>query len=252
MRIATISALVCLGFGAVFYGACGSSSSSGGNTGGTQTVTGGGGGAGGAVGGAGGSGGMATGGGGSGGSSAGSCKGVCGSADEQPGGCYCDPACKNQSPPDCCADYDTECKTTQVQLPAGCASGITIECNPVTNEGCNGGAGQACDLGTSSGQSVIACFDPPNDKNLGESCTNSKGPYCKGTMHCSGDVDGGTGTCKKFCCSNADCGGGTCAAFNSQLGTLGVCEGGTTDAGTDGGGGTGGGGNDAAADTSTD
>jgi len=114
-----------------------------------------------------------------------------------------------------------------VTLPAGCVTGgVTVQCNPITNAGCNTAGGQACDLGQdNTGKPGIGCFDPPNTQDLNQTCSNgSSGPFCKGTMHCSGETDAGGGTCKKFCCSKADCGSGTCNAIDSQLGTLGTCS----------------------------
>lgn len=106
-------------------------------------------------------------------------------------------------------------------LPAGCvtASNFTIGCNPVTNEGCNTAAGQACDLGQNSqGQPGLGCFDPPNDAQPGAACNNETGPFCVPTHNCSENV------CKRFCCSSTDCNGGTCTALDPNLGTLGVCN----------------------------
>ncbi len=103
-------------------------------------------------------------------------------------------------------------------LPPGCWTGATPECNPLNNSGCTG-TGEACDLGSSSGASGIFCFGPPNTTPLNGSCSNSAGPYCQPTLHCSGSP----GNCKKFCCSSSDCGGGTCTALGTS-GTLGYCN----------------------------
>jgi hypothetical protein len=114
---------------------------------------------------------------------------------------------------------------SSVSLPSGCVTGVTAQCNPVTNDGCDGTAGEACDLGEdSSGKPGFGCFPAPNTQKLGETCSNGQsGPFCQGTLHCSGETDAGGGSCKKFCCSSSDCGGGACTALDSQLGTVGVC-----------------------------
>ncbi|MCA9599110.1 MAG: hypothetical protein KC776_37625, partial [Myxococcales bacterium] len=100
-----------------------------------------------------------TGAGGSGGTATASCQGNCGSADPvgDPG-CYCDSQCQNFG--DCCDDFASVCGGTggggggTVTLPAGCVTGgITVNCNPVTNEGCDTAGGAACDLG----QSALQC-----------------------------------------------------------------------------------------------
>lgn len=266
MRIATLSALVCITLGSALVAACGSDSGGGGNTGGATTVGGGGGAGGVPIGGAGGGGGSsATGGGGAGGaggSSGGpSCKGVCGSTDDQ-GGCYCDPACKNQNPPDCCKDYDTECAKPTVKLPDGCVkiTSITIACNPVTNEGCSG-QGVACDFSTwgqkpNASFTEIGCYGDSTVAG-GQVCEPENKKFCAPKHRCDGAAQGKTGICKQFCCASTDCpGGGNCVAFDPALGTIGVCEGGGTDGGTeggtDGGGGTGGATSDASTDASGD
>jgi len=230
VRIAALTSIVSLVLGGAFFVACSSSSSGGG--GGTD-----GGGSGGQVvtGGTTSTGGTGTGGttssGGSGGSVAdvpGSCANVCGSADPQGSGsgeCYCDSSCSGNG--DCCSDFQTSCTVT---MPSGCLdpTKFTAFCNPVTNEGCSG-TGVACDA--TSG--AFVCFDPPNDVQPGGSCENANGPWCIPQYHCDQGGDAGSGTCKKYCCTNADCtGGGTCVALNSQIGTVGVCD--------SGGGGTGG------------
>lgn len=133
-------------------------------------------------------------------------------------------------------------------LPTGCASGWTVHCNPLTNEGCANG--DACDLTQSNG---IECFAAPNDAQLGQACDINSGPTCTGTTFCIGDSATGPQTCHRFCCASSDCpGGGTCRPLDSS-GTLGACIGGATDGGaTDGGsdGGTDAG--DGSSETSTD
>ncbi len=244
MRIATISALVSVTFASTFFAACSSSDDGGGNTGGKTTVGGAGGavvgGAGGTSGGAGGAGATTSGGaGGAGGSTAkGSCKGICGSADEQPGKCYCDSGCKQYN--DCCSDYDAECAKPKptVQLPAGCVIPTTVKtyCNPVTNEGCSG-AGVACDFSAwaSTPDAKATTVDCYSDSTVagGQVCDPEGKKFCAAKHRCDGAAKGKTGICKQYCCSNSDCGGGTCKAFDPALGTIGVCESGGTDGGSD-------------------
>jgi hypothetical protein len=246
VRIAALTSIVSLVLGGAFFVACSSSSSGGGGgTGaggsGGQVVTGG---SGGATGGT-----TSTGGGtntGGGGGTVpdvtGSCASVCGSADPQGSGsgeCYCDSACAGNG--DCCSDFQSSCTVT---MPSGCldATKLTAFCNPVTNEGCSG-TGVACDLASGG---AFACFDPPNDVQPGGSCENANGPWCIAQYHCDQGADAGNGTCKKYCCTNADCtGGGNCVAFDSSVGTIGVCD---TGGGTGGTGGTGGAPSDAGTD----
>jgi hypothetical protein len=66
-------------------------------------------------------------------------------------------------------------------LPAGCVTGATPPCNPLTNAGCNSGTGEACDLG----QNGLQCFPAPNDVQPGGDCDNGAGPYCIAGYHCS-------------------------------------------------------------------
>lgn len=257
MRFATLTALISVTFASTFFAACSSDDSGGGNTGGKTTV----GGSGGvAVGGAGGStsggaGGTTAGGaGGAGGTTAtGSCKGICGSADEQPGKCYCDSGCKQYN--DCCPDYATECDKPKptVQLPAGCVVPTTVKtyCNPVTNEGCTG-AGVACDFSSwgATPDAKATTIDCYTDSTVpgGQVCDPEGKKFCEAKHRCDGAAKGQKGVCKRYCCSNADCGGGTCKAFDAALGTIGVCDGGS-DGGSDAGGDAS---TDAAADATSD
>jgi hypothetical protein len=80
-----------------------------------------------------------------------------------------------------------------------------IECNPVTNEPCDTGAGQACDF---AGPDAFTCYDPPNDGLLCEEC-DQETIFCAGTMTCNTDE----GLCTKYCCTDADCGTGTCQSL---------------------------------------
>lgn len=83
--------------------------------------------------------------------------------------------------------------------------GTNFTCNPVNNAGCDGGAGETCDL---SDQGFV-CFPAPNDVPLCGACDNGQGPFCKPTMHCV-EEDGGSFGCARFCCDDTDCTGGKC------------------------------------------
>lgn len=88
--------------------------------------------------------------------------------------------------------------------------GPNAPCNPVTNEGCDAKAGQACDYGANG----YECYDPPNDALLCEECGQATS-FCAGGMTC-------VGTCAKFCCDNGDCGTGTCD-LEAGDGVVGLC-----------------------------
>ena len=55
----------------------------------------------------------------------------------------------------------------------------TYLCNPITNEGCDTAAGEACDFGASG----FECYPAPNDAMLCDACA-SGGPYCAGGTTC--------------------------------------------------------------------
>ena len=97
------------------------------------------------------------------------------------------------------------------------------ECNPVTNEGCNGPKGEACDLANSG---VFVCFPAPNDVDMCGACSNADGPFCKAGMHCSQDDKGKNGKCTHWCCSDADCGTGKCDMSQMFPNGIGSCIGG--------------------------
>lgn len=87
-------------------------------------------------------------------------------------------------------------------------------CNPITNEGCDGDAGEACDH-TPTG---FGCFPPDNDTPVCESCDNQKGPFCEAGHTCLPD-----GTCGAYCCDDGDCGTGKCDKTVIKLAQGGVC-----------------------------
>jgi hypothetical protein len=113
-------------------------------------------------------------------------------------------------------------------LPPGCLNAAIVEaqCDPLTNAGCFGGLG--CDT-TFYTKPRLACLT--NDGlQLGEACNQANGPYCAGTLTCTG----APGICTNFCCIDDECPGGFCVAFDINLGTLGHCSN-AGDAGTDAG-----------------
>ncbi|MBL9022184.1 MAG: hypothetical protein JNL21_08275 [Myxococcales bacterium] len=99
------------------------------------------------------------------------------------------------------------------------------ECNPVTQEGCDVAAGEACDKGTAG----FVCYPDNNEHTACEGCGDD-GIYCVAGYGCLEQ-------CAKYCCDDADCGPGTCrkGIFFIEP-ALGLCE---TD-GNEGGGGGGG------------
>jgi hypothetical protein len=109
-------------------------------------------------------------------------------------------------------------------LAPGCGPGSrTFACNPLTNAGCNGGAGEACDDDEHGG---FKCYAPPNVIKEGGDCNIVDGPSCAPGLGCSGaserDPDG---ECARFCCSAADCRSGEkCAVIDSAFGSLGFCK----------------------------
>lgn len=115
-------------------------------------------------------------------------------------------------------------------LPSGCADGVPINCNPVTNAGCTG-SGEACDFSDPNTTGVsFDCYPPPNSVPKGGVCGTdpTNGPWCIPSYGC--DTPQGTGgstsgICRKYCCSASDCAAGeTCAPFDTTLGTLGFCN----------------------------
>jgi alpha-tubulin suppressor-like RCC1 family protein len=90
----------------------------------------------------------------------------------------------------------------------------TLVCNPVTNEGCNITAGEACDLGNDNN---YACFPAPNDANTCGACSNASGPFCKPSNHCLANK------CTPFCKNDNDCKGfGVCDTALAYQG-FGLC-----------------------------
>ena len=93
-----------------------------------------------------------------------------------------------------------------------------VSCNPVTNEGCNAAAGEACDVS----QTGFQCWSsPPNTGAVCTSCDLQNGPACLPTLTC---VDTGNGTkCGRYCCVDSDCGSGHCDTSSFGTAPAGVC-----------------------------
>jgi hypothetical protein len=95
--------------------------------------------------------------------------------------------------------------------------GGVVECNPVTNEGCNAMVGEACDA-TRSG---FACFPAPNIEDACQACGGDGSSYCKAGYTCFG-------TCFRYCCKATDCGSPTALCYkepfpSSLVTDVGVC-----------------------------
>ncbi|MBK8256255.1 MAG: hypothetical protein IPK82_26760 [Polyangiaceae bacterium] len=123
------------------------------------------------------------------------CSDVCG------GGGGAEPACDAPATPPSMG----ACVT--IGTPAG------NECNPITNEGCDGAAGAACD----ASQDGFTCYPDGNTQDLCMECGVSGSDYCKGGMTC-------VGKCARYCCDDADCGTGTCTKGGFADPNVGFCE----------------------------
>lgn len=108
----------------------------------------------------------------------------------------CETECGGTQPP----AVDPACGAPMTSPSAGSCITVDanagIECNPVTNAGCDTAAGEACDFSADG----FTCYPAPNDAALCGACDQSAGPYCAGGMTCPGDK------CAKFCCNDGDCG----------------------------------------------
>lgn len=94
-----------------------------------------------------------------------------------------------------------------------------VECNPVTNGGCNADAGEACDRTQIGG---THCFSaPPNTAALCAVCDDTNGPACIPTATCVPTMNGVN--CARFCCVDGDCGSGHCDTVTLGLPNFGVC-----------------------------
>lgn len=115
-----------------------------------------------------------------------------------------------------------------VTLVAPNDAGTGVECNPVTNAGCTGGA--ACDINTNSSLTVIgfACYPPPATATICDPCSDHSGPFCGPNLTCLSLRK--EAVCASYCCTNADCGGGVCSTslgglslFGPLAPSVGVC-----------------------------
>lgn len=105
------------------------------------------------------------------------------------------------------ADCGEACDAN-VAMPPSMGSCVTVdgtnnECNPVTNDKCDGAAGAACDVK----QGGFKCYPDGNTHDICTGCGNGAQDqnFCKGGLTCFG-VE-----CVKYCCTDADCGAkGTC------------------------------------------
>jgi hypothetical protein len=108
--------------------------------------------------------------------------------------------------------------------------GGDIQCNPVTNEGCDSAAGEACDLT----QSGFTCYPAPNIENICGACGGQGESFCAAGLTC-------IGTCARFCCDDSDCGTGFCFKDPfAEIASVGVCVLGDGTGGSGGMGGAGG------------
>ncbi len=109
----------------------------------------------------------------------------------------------------CGADCSAQCDASLVTPSDGSCVlvGGPIQCNPVSNAGCNTPAGEACDYGPGG----FSCYPGPNEAELCWACSAS-GPHCGPGFTCTED-----GVCAKFCCNDGDCGSGGICAISGQL-----------------------------------
>lgn len=103
----------------------------------------------------------------------------------------------------------------------GCCTAdcFTAGCNPVTNDGCDTAAGEACGRSNDG----FVCLPPPNDAALCEPCSSAAGPYCGATLHCIQDAKSGASACARYCCDDGDCGAGTCDKTSFGSDGVGLC-----------------------------
>lgn len=105
-------------------------------------------------------------------------------------------------------------------LPAGCGpAGKKLQCNPLTNLGCDRAKGEACDDDEHGG---FGCYAGPNPVGEGGECNDEAG--CQGGLGCDMDDDDDGGACARYCCSDADCGSKKCVTIDKAFGSLGFCH----------------------------
>ncbi|HNS97622.1 MAG TPA: trypsin-like serine protease [Polyangiaceae bacterium] len=92
---------------------------------------------------------------------------------------------------------------------------LTSRCHPMTNEGCDSSAGEACKVTNGA----MTCQKASNDVQEGGLCDQTS-RFCAVGLHC-----GSTFRCQRVCCSDADCPqGGPCLPISGTIGSLGTCE----------------------------
>jgi hypothetical protein len=130
----------------------------------------------------------------------------------------CEAACYPPPP----APIDVTCivPAPSPSLGACVTLGGVVECNPITNEGCDSAKGEACDFKGAG----YHCYGGPNDAALCGACGPiSGGGHCKGGSTCLPSPDG---KCGKFCCADSDCGAGKCEKKDGLPSNVGYCVGG--------------------------
>ena len=114
----------------------------------------------------------------------------------------------------------------ETSCPASCPEN---ECNPVTNQGCDGAAGDACDYGlwNVDGDGIgseyfAACYDTENTLACADECDGAE-PYCSPGFTCN--EEGFTDRCRRYCCGQGDCDSdAACTPFATYAGqSIGVC-----------------------------
>lgn len=111
-----------------------------------------------------------------------------------------------------------------LEMPEGCVpSDMRFDCIPMTNEGCDTAAGEACEYGLDQ---YFTCYEAPNDVAEGGACNWESGPYCEIGLTCDfADPENPSGVCRRHCCANSDCDSPeTCVPTDAEFGTLGVCR----------------------------
>jgi hypothetical protein len=113
-------------------------------------------------------------------------------------------------------------------------TGDEHRCNPFTNAGCD--EHETCDLGDGF---AFECFPQPAAVEEHCACNPALGPWCALGTTCMTDERFESGTCQRYCCSEADCGGAGCTLFEGM--PIGFCDGESRCPGSGGAGGGAGG-----------
>jgi MYXO-CTERM domain-containing protein len=93
---------------------------------------------------------------------------------------------------------------------------LNSACHPLTNEGCDAAAGEACRFDAKAG--TVACFAGANVVEPGKTCDQTS-RFCMPGFFCGASI-----RCEKVCCSDADCPDGVpCTPLISLLGDIGTC-----------------------------